>query len=66
MVAQTASVTMVDGIFPSPHFEGAEKRIEIDFHLNEENPRGLREITRAKLDECMTAARCEIVSPLKR
>jgi len=62
MVAQTASVTMVDGIFPSPHFEGAEKRIEIDFHLNEENPRGLREITRAKLDECMTAARCEIVS----
>ena len=62
MVAQTASVTMVDGIYPSPHFEGAEKRIEIDFHLNKENPRGLREITRTQLDECMTAARCEIVS----
>lgn len=62
MVAATASVTTVDGIYPSPHFEGAEKRIEIDFHFNERNPRGLREIARAQLDECMTAARCEIVS----
>ena len=62
MVAATASVTTVDGIYPSPHFEGAEKRIEIDFHFNERNPRGLREIARAQLDECMTAAQCEIVS----
>lgn len=62
MVAATASVTTVDGVYPSPHFEGAEKRIEIDFHVNEANARGLREMTRAQLDECMTAARCEIVS----
>ena len=46
MVAATASVTTVDGIYPSPHFEGAEKRIEIDFHFIERNPRGLREIAR--------------------
>ena len=62
MVAATASVTTVDGVYPSPHFEGAEKRIEIDFHANETNARGLREVTRAQLDECMAAAHCEIVS----
>ena len=49
-------------MYPSPHFEGAEKRIEIDFHANETNARGLREVTRAQLDECMAAAHCEIVS----
>lgn len=49
-------------VYPAPHFEGAEKRIEIDFHYNESNVQGLRMLTRAQLDECMTAAQCEIVS----
>ena len=51
-----------EDIYPAPHFEGAEKRIEIDFHLNDSNPAGLRALSRAQLDECMTAAQCEIVS----
>ena len=57
-----AMIGAPEDIYPAPHFEGAEKRIEIDFHLNDSNPAGLRALSRAQLDECMTAAQCEIVS----
>ena len=57
-----ASVGAPEGIYPAPHFEGAEKRIEIDFHFNDMNLAGLRSLSRSQLDECMTAAHCAIVS----
>lgn len=43
-------------------FEGAEKRLELDFFASAECPRGLRALTRAQLDEYLTQAQCMIVS----
>jgi len=65
---------MQSELYPSPHFEGVEKRIEINFRYatigadSEQHSKnipvagGLRCLTRAALDACMTAAECEIVS----
>ncbi|CAL6362584.1 unnamed protein product [Bathycoccus prasinos] len=59
-------------LYPSPHFEGVEKRIEINFRVAADDNKstggiipvagGLRCLSRAALDVCMTAAECEIVS----
>ncbi len=50
-------------ILPEPHFEGSEKRVEVDFTLGPGAPEdGLRALPRELLDELMTLARCEIVS----
>jgi S-adenosylmethionine decarboxylase proenzyme len=62
LAAMDADGASFEEVYPAPHFEGAEKRIEIDFHFNAGNSAGLRALTRGQLDECMTAAQCEIVS----
>lgn len=43
-------------------FEGAEKRLELDFWPSPSHPRGLRSLSRAQLDEILTQAKCTIVS----
>mmetsp|Transcript_33607 Transcript_33607/g.53897 ORF Transcript_33607/g.53897 Transcript_33607/m.53897 type:complete len:992 (+) Transcript_33607:533-3508(+) len=48
-------------ILPCPHFEGVEKRVEIDFHQGRLQ-RGMRSLPRTALDDAMTAAQCLIVS----
>ena len=64
---------MQSELYPSPHFEGVEKRIEINFRVAADDSKkdsgeiipvagGLRCLPRAALDVCMTAAECEIVS----
>lgn len=64
---------MQSELYPSPHFEGVEKRIEINFRVAADDNNkttgesipvagGLRCLSRAALDVCMTAAECEIVS----
>ena len=63
---------MQSELYPSPHFEGVEKRIEINFCVAADDNKstggiipvagGLRCLSRAALDVCMTAAECEIVS----
>ena len=63
---------MQSELYPSPHFEGVEKRIEINFRVAADDNKstggiipvagGLRCLSRAALDVCMTAAECEIVS----
>jgi S-adenosylmethionine decarboxylase len=44
-----------------PGFEGPEKTIEIDFKPNKGPNKGLRELSRAQLDEICTAAKCTIL-----
>jgi S-adenosylmethionine decarboxylase proenzyme len=53
-----------DNIFPTPIFEGSEKRIEVDFVRNGSGPtgQGLRAIGREQLDEMLSLAACCIVS----
>jgi S-adenosylmethionine decarboxylase proenzyme len=64
---------MQSELYPSPHFEGVEKRVEINFRVAADDSKkdsgeiipvagGLRCLPRAALDVCMTAAECEIVS----
>lgn len=48
-------------VFPTPVFEGSEKRIEVDFRLGSA-PAGLRALPRAALDALMEHAACCIVS----
>lgn len=50
------------GVFPTPVFEGSEKRIEICFDLAGAPARGLRTLARPQLDAICTAAACCIVS----
>ena len=58
-----APATDTNSIFPTPVFEGSEKRIEIDFHLSSTgSPAGLRALPRATLDTLMEQAACCIVS----
>mmetsp|Transcript_26577 Transcript_26577/g.65160 ORF Transcript_26577/g.65160 Transcript_26577/m.65160 type:complete len:492 (-) Transcript_26577:174-1649(-) len=57
MASDAAATT----VLPCPHFEGVEKRVEIDFHAGRVQ-RGLRSLPRATLDAAMTAAQCLIVS----
>ncbi len=50
-------------VYPSPFFEGSEKRIELTFDLGQDAPvGGLRALPRAQLDAICTAAHCCIVS----
>lgn len=46
--------------WPTPVFEGSEKRLEVDFAPSDH--RGLRSLSRAVLDQLMTDAGCCIVS----
>lgn len=58
-----APATEIAAIFPTPVFEGSEKRIEIDFRLSRTgSPAGLRALPRATLDALMEQAACCIVS----
>lgn len=50
--------------FPTPVFEGSEKRIEIQFDVSTGPASGLRSLTRDQLDAICTAAHCCIVSNL--
>lgn len=60
MPAATSTPTEV---FPTPFFEGSEKRIELVFELGPAAPtEGLRALPRAQLDAICTAAHCCIVS----
>lgn len=47
-------------VWPSPVFEGSEKRLEVDFTPSSHS--GLRSISRQQLDQLMTEAGCCIVS----
>ena len=47
-------------VWPSPVFEGSEKRLEVDFFPA--NGRGLRTINRNQLDQLLEHAGCCIVS----
>ncbi len=51
----------VSSVLPEPHFEGSEKRVEVDF-LVPEGSDGLRALSRQQLDELMSLAHCCIVS----
>mmetsp|Transcript_45616 Transcript_45616/g.116704 ORF Transcript_45616/g.116704 Transcript_45616/m.116704 type:complete len:835 (-) Transcript_45616:303-2807(-) len=53
-----------DEVLPCPHFEGSEKRIEIDFCSRPADAAqlGLRVLPRAALDEVLALAECTIVS----
>lgn len=46
--------------WPTPVFEGSEKRLEVDFAPSD--LRGLRSLSRAQLDQLMVHAGCCIVS----
>jgi len=46
----------------TPGFEGPEKRLEIDFKINLNNPVGLRIFTRLQWQEMLDLARCTIIS----
>ena len=60
MPATTSTPTEV---FPTPFFEGSEKRLELTFELGDAAPaRGLRALPRDQLDAICTAAHCCIVS----
>ncbi len=48
-------------VLPEPHFEGSEKRVEVDFRVPEGSD-GLRALSREVLDELMGLAHCCIVS----
>lgn len=49
--------------WPSPVFEGSEKRLEIDFAIDRATvPLGLRSLDRPQLDALMVQAACCIVS----
>jgi len=43
-------------------FEGPEKRLEIDFRVNDLNPTGLRSFDRASWQEVLNFAKCTIIS----
>lgn len=61
----SSSVSAPAQPFPTPVFEGSEKRIEIDFaHAHGANtaPDGLRSVTRESLDAVLDLAACCIVS----
>ena len=47
-------------VWPSPVFEGSEKRLEVDFF--HEAGRGLRSLSRSQLDQLLESAGCCIVS----
>lgn len=46
--------------WPTPVFEGSEKRLEVDFAISDHQ--GLRTLDRGQLDQLMTSAGCCIVS----
>ncbi|CAG9467174.1 unnamed protein product [Pedinophyceae sp. YPF-701] len=48
-------------VYPAPHFEGSEKRVELDFDAASEAG-SLRAIPRSDLDAMLRLAACEIVS----
>lgn len=50
-------------VLSEPHFEGSEKRVEVDFILGPSAAAsGLRALAREQLDELMSLAHCSIVS----
>ena len=58
-----APTTEPVSVFPTPVFEGSEKRIEVDFRPGpSSSPAGLRALPRAALDALMEQAACCIVS----
>lgn len=62
MAASPPRDSPLDEVFPAPHFEGSEKRIELVFDLPSADSRGLRELSRQQIDELMTLAACEVVA----
>lgn len=61
-VAPCAAAIMPEGVFPTPGFEGMEKRIEVDFATHHAAGKTLRDVPQYKLQDMLDLAECTIVS----